>query len=176
MISQSPQKSLEQSPRICLALHNIRSTHNVGSIFRTADAVGVSKIYLCGYTPVPTDRFGRLRKDIAKVSLGAEKTVEWESVKDIKKLIEDFKKKNFKIYAVEQSENSIDYRDIEIASNCLFIFGNEVGGIEKEILEKCDKILEIPMMGKKESLNVAVAVGVALFGRRGYDKHGKRSG
>jgi tRNA G18 (ribose-2'-O)-methylase SpoU len=158
MIPQEREKR-----EICLALHNIRSTHNVGAIFRTADAAGVSKIYLCGITPAPIDRFGRARSDIAKAALGAEMTVKWESVKDIKKLIAKLKKAKWKIIAVEQSENSINYKKIKTSSKTLFIFGAEVEGIEKEILNMCDQIAEIPMKGRKESLNVSVAAGVILY-------------
>jgi 23S rRNA (guanosine2251-2'-O)-methyltransferase len=154
---------ISQRKELCLALHNIRSIYNVGAIFRTADAVGVSKIYLCGYTPAPIDRFGRARKDVAKAALGAEKTVAWESVLEIKDLISKLKKEKFEVLALEQSENSINYKKAKIKTKNLLILGEEVQGIEKEILKKCDQILEIPMKGKKESLNVSVAAGVALF-------------
>jgi 23S rRNA (guanosine2251-2'-O)-methyltransferase len=155
---------IPQPSHIYLALHNIRSVHNVGAIFRTADAVGVVKIYLCGYTPAPIDRFGRARQDVVKASLGAEKIVEWESVVDVKELILKLKKEKFTILALEQGDNSIDYRKTKLGKNNLLIVGNEVLGIEKEILDLCDSIIEIPMKGKKESLNVSVATGVALFG------------
>lgn len=154
---------IPQQPRVCLALHDIRSCHNVGSIFRTADAAGVSKIYICGVTPAPIDRFGRARKDVAKVSLGAEKSVEWEYVKDIGELMEIMKKDGYQICALEQSEKSVDYRKVKAGEKTLLMLGTEVTGISKEILEKCDMIIEIPMKGKKESLNVAVATGIALF-------------
>ncbi len=150
-------------PQIHLLLHNIRSTHNVGSIFRTADAAGVSKIYISGYTPAPTDRFGRARPDIAKVSLGAEKDVKWESVEDVKELIKKLKKEKFEIVALEQNERSVDYRKIKFSKNILIILGNEVGGVENEVLDLCDQIAEIPMLGKKESLNVSVAAGIVLY-------------
>ena len=90
-------------------LHNIRSLHNVGSIFRTADAVGIKKIYLCGITPAPVDKFGRLRQQLTKVSLGAEHYVEWEKVKAVSKLIDKLKKQKYKIFAIEQSKKSIPY-------------------------------------------------------------------
>lgn len=147
-----------------IILENIRSVVNVGAIFRTADAVGISKIYLTGYTPTPLDRFGRVRNDISKSALGAEKMVSWEYFKEAESLIEKLKKDGFEIVAIEQSENSIDYKKFKIKINTAFIFGNEVGGVSKSILKKCDKILEIPMKGKKESLNVSVTVGVVLFG------------
>lgn len=153
----------QKHPEIYLLLHNIRSTHNVGAIFRTADAVGVKKIYISGYTPAPIDRFGRARSDISKASLGAEKTVEWESVEDVKDLIKKLKKEKVKIIALEQDKNSIDYKDIKKFHKILVIAGNEVGGIEQEILNLCDDIVEIPMYGSKESLNVSVATGVLLY-------------
>ena len=146
-----------------LLLHNIRSAYNVGAIFRTADAVGVSKIYLSGYTPAPVDRFGRQRKDISKVSLGAEKVVDWECVKDVHDLIKRMKKDKVKIIGLEQYERSIDYRKAKITGRNLIIIGNEVDGMEKGILDLCDEIVEIPMKGKKESLNVSVAVGIFLY-------------
>ncbi len=154
---------ISQRGEICLALHNIRSVYNVGAIFRTADAVGVSKIYLCGYTPAPIDRFGRARKDVAKAALGAEKTIAWESVEDISDLISQLKKEKYKILALEQDEKSIDYKEAKLSNKNVLILGEEVNGIEKDILKKCDEILEIPMKGEKESLNVSVAAGVMLF-------------
>jgi len=148
---------------IFLILHNIRSTHNVGSIFRTADAAGGSKIYLTGYTPTTLDRFGRPRKDIAKVALGAEKTIPWEHVPNIKTLLKKLKEEKIEIVALEQAENSIDYKIFKPKNSFALILGNEVGGIEKSILKLCDKVIEIPMSGKKESLNVSVSAGIALF-------------
>ena len=146
-----------------LILHNIRSVQNVGAIFRTADAVGISKIYLTGYTPTPKDRFGRVRKDIAKTALGAEKIVEWEYVKSVSSLIKKLKKYKFKMIAVEQAKNAVDYKKLEIKFPVAFIFGNEVKGLSKSILGKSDKVVQIKMLGKKESLNVSVTVGVLLF-------------
>jgi len=144
-------------------LHNIRSVYNVGAIFRTADASGVLKIYLSGYTPTPIDRFGRARKDIAKAALGAQKSVEWEYFKNISTVIKKLKKEGFEIAAVEQSENSVDYKKFKPKQKIAFLFGNEVLGVSKQLLEKCDKIIEIPMRGKKESLNISVSAGVVLF-------------
>lgn len=148
---------------VFVLLHNIRSTHNVGSIFRTSDSLGVTKIYLSGYTPTPVDKFGRLRKDIAKVALGAEKDIEWEYVKDSEKIIKKLKKLKYQIIGLEQARNSIDYKKVKVKYPILFIVGNEVGGIENRVLSLCNVVAEIPMRGKKESLNVSVAFGVALF-------------
>jgi tRNA G18 (ribose-2'-O)-methylase SpoU len=149
-----------------LILHNIRSVSNVGAIFRTADAAGINKIYLTGYTPTPLDRFGRKRGDIHKSALGAEEFVPWEQKKSIFPLLTKLKKENFQIIAIEQDKKSIDYKTLRLRSGQAhaFIVGAEVTGIPKNILEKCDIIAEIPMRGKKESLNVSVATGIALFG------------
>lgn len=150
---------------IRLILDNIRSVHNVGSIFRTADAAGVSKIYLVGTTPAPIDRFGRKRRDLTKVSLGAEESVAWEHVENAAALIKFLKKEGFVVVALEQDGRSVDYRDFSSkkGSSIALIVGNEVGGVSKELLGLADAIMEIPMVGKKESLNVSVATGVALF-------------
>jgi tRNA G18 (ribose-2'-O)-methylase SpoU len=149
--------------QIYLLLHDIRSTHNVGAILRTADAVGVSKVFISGHTPAPIDRFGRARQDIVKASLGAEKIVAWESIDSPKVLIKKLKKENFQIVGLEQDKRSIDYKKITKKENMLIILGNEVDGIEKGILGLCDEIVEIPMFGKKESLNVSVATGIILY-------------
>ena len=172
-----------------IILDNIRSLYNVGSIFRTADAAGVEKIYLCGITPEPVDRFGKLRPQLAKVSLGAEKTVAWEYCKSASRLINKLKKESYKIpkprnagpgwqwqgrltiFAVEQDKKSIPYYKMKPfdkaqgknKNELVLIFGNEVKGLSKSILKEADKILEIPMRGKKESLNVSVAFGIVVF-------------
>lgn len=148
-----------------LILHNIRSVHNVGSIFRTADAAGVSKIILSGYTPLPTDRFGLPRKDFAKVSLGAEKTIPWVQTKTLAAAISFVKKENYFVAAVEQAKNSTSLFDFKPPKNkpLALVLGNEVRGISKQSLSLCDEIIEIPMRGKKESLNVSVAAGIAMF-------------
>jgi 23S rRNA (guanosine2251-2'-O)-methyltransferase len=146
-----------------LILPDIRSVENVGAMFRTADALGINKIYLCGYTPTPLDRFGKKRGDLAKSALGAEEFVTWEQKKAVLSLIKKLKKEGFKIIAIEQDKKSIDYKTVKLAPKNAFIVGTEVTGIPKNILDKCDIIAEIPMRGKKESLNVSVALGVALF-------------
>jgi len=148
---------------IVLVLDNIRSVHNVGAIFRTADAVGISKIYLCGTTPTPIDRFGRKRSDLHKSALGAEEYLEWEYVESTLDLVKKLKEDGLKIIALEQDESSIDYKEVKVSENTAIILGTEVTGLDKEILDLCDIIAEIPMEGKKESLNVSVATGVFLF-------------
>ncbi len=147
---------------IQLILHDIRSAQNVGSIFRTADACGVSKIYLTGYTPAPLDRFNRPVKEIAKTALGAEKNILWEKV-TIGKCLEKLKSDGFYIIALEQNKKSVDYKKIKPKSKTAILVGNEVLGISEAVLKRVDIIGEIPMKGKKESLNVSVALGVALF-------------
>ena len=146
-----------------IILHNIRSVYNVGSAFRTADALGVEKIFLTGYTPTPLDRFGQPRKDLAKVALGAEKTLVWEYVKSPATLIERLKREGVQCIAVEQSPQSVDYKKAKVQYPVAFLFGNEVSGVSKSLLSRMDVIAEIPMSGKKESLNVSVSLGVALF-------------
>ena len=147
-----------------LILNDIRSVENVGAMFRTADAVGIDKIYLTGYTPTPLDRFGRKRRDLAKSALGAEEYVAWEQVENITTLLTKLKREKYKIIAIEQDEKSVDYKKVKLGGRNAFIVGTEVTGIPQNILKKCDIIAEIPMRGKKESLNVSVAFGVAIFG------------
>lgn len=155
---------MKKQKEIFLILENIRSSENVGSIFRTADATRVSKIYLTGYTPTPLDRFKRKNKKIAKTALGAEEIVSWEKWGDTNKLLKELRKNNTNVIAVEQNERSISYREMNREFPLAFIFGNEVRGVEKETLAQSDEIIEIPMAGEKESLNVSVAVGVVLYG------------
>lgn len=154
---------MRQISKKILVLVDIRSTHNVGSIFRTADAAGISKIYLAGYTPAPIDRFGRKRADIAKSALGAEENIEWESVKNSFDLIKKLKEDDFQIISLEQADDSIDYKKIDAKEKVVIVLGSEVDGVSKEILDLSDVIAEIPMGGEKESLNVSVATGVFLF-------------
>ncbi len=148
-----------------LILHNIRSVHNVGSMFRTADAAGIQKIFLSGYSPAPLDRFKLPRKDFAKVSLGAEKSVPWEYATKLSTVLAAIKRDGYTVAALEQDAASIPLFDWEPkdTGKVALLLGNEVRGISKQILSQCDLILEIPMRGKKESLNVSVAAGIAMF-------------
>ena len=146
-----------------LIIHDVRSVTNVGAMFRTADTAGINKIYLTGYTPTPLDRFGRVRKDMTKSALGAEKFVPWEYKKSLPTLLRNLKRRKYLIIGIEQAKNSIDYKKVKLQDKNAFIVGSEVPGIHKNILKKCDIIAEIPMRGKKESLNVSVACGIALF-------------
>lgn len=148
-----------------LILHDIRSVINVGALFRTADAVGIKTIILSGVTPGPTDRFGRKRADFAKAALGAEDFVAWKEVKNIVTFIKSLKRDGFLVCAIEQSKKSIDYKDFKVkrGQKIAIIPGNEVAGVPKNILALADVILELPMNGKKESLNVTVATGIVLY-------------
>ncbi|PIR96528.1 MAG: RNA methyltransferase [Candidatus Doudnabacteria bacterium CG10_big_fil_rev_8_21_14_0_10_42_18] len=147
--------------------HNIRSLHNVGSIFRTADAFGIEKIFLTGYTPTPKLEKHRLK--INKVALGAEKFVEWEYQKSAARLIKKLQKKKTAILALENNASSaIDIssgqaRTIFKNDRVALVLGEERKGINKKLLALCDMIVEIPMKGEKESLNVSVAFGVAAY-------------
>lgn len=163
-----------------IILHNIRSIYNVASIFRTADAVGVEKIFLCGITPTPIDEMGRFRKDFLKVSLGREKTLAWEKKKSTVHLIQNLKKAGYIIFSVEQDTQSIPYYKIKIKNKNLFkkvvlILGHERKGLSRNILSLSKKILEVPMeskseitkypikRNKKESLNVAIVFAIVAF-------------
>ncbi len=141
-----------------IVLDNIRSLHNVGAIFRTADGAGWDKIYLTGYTGCPPDR------RIEKVSLGAEEFLSWEQADSAIELCKKLKKDGFKIVALEQSEKSENIFDThDFGENIALILGNEVEGVSQELLDICDQHVEIPMYGQKKSLNVSVAAGIALF-------------
>lgn len=143
-----------------LILPNIRSCHNVGAMFRTADACGVTKLFLVGYTATPP------KVQIDKVSLGAEKWMPWEHRNDLKRLVMSLKKKGVKILGLEKTKNSKQLSVISdqvINKNVALVVGNEVDGISEEILELCDEVVHIPMYGKKESLNVSIAAGIAMY-------------
>lgn len=145
-------------------LHNIRSLHNVGSIFRTADGAGFLKIYLSGITPKPVDEFSRARQQFTKVSLGAEKYILWEKVKSTTTLIDNLKHDGYKIFALEQSKIATPYyKQKNFPEKSCLVVGNEVKGLPLSVLQKSDKILEIPMLGVKESLNVSVAFGIVAY-------------
>lgn len=143
---------------VYVILNSIRSNYNVGSIFRTSDGAMIEKLYLCGYTPYPPKR------EILKTALGSTESVSWEYVKDPKEIITKLKKKNVKIVSLELTDSSKQY--YKINSNdfpiCLLI-GNEITGVSQELIDLCDYSIEIPQYGIKQSLNVAVAYGIAIF-------------
>ena len=139
-------------------LDNIRSLHNVGSIFRTADGAGINKVICCGYTGTPPDR------RIEKVSLGAEDFIEWEKCDSTVECCKKLKLEGFEIIALEQTDKSEDLFKAQFDSqNLAMVLGNEVDGISPEVLELCDHHVEIPMYGKKSSLNVSVAAGILFY-------------
>ena len=149
-----------------LWLHNIRSVYNVGSMFRTADAVGIDHIYVSGYTPLPIDRFGRPRSDMHKVAIGAEKTVSWSALKNPEQDIQDMKTAGVYIVGVEQDDralNIFEYTKPQSTPEIIIAMGEETLGMEPWQIILCDDMVEIPMHGEKESLNVSVACGIALY-------------
>lgn len=159
--------------KVHILLPDIRSAYNVGSVFRSADCFGIDKIYLSGTTPTPVDRFGRsasgAQKEISKTALGAEKYISWEYVSDIVKFFKKIKKENFTVVCIEQDKKSIDLENFlkikqqQKIENILIVFGNEVEGVDKNILKKGDYIVEVSMKGKKESLNVSVCAGLIMY-------------
>ena len=146
-------------------LDNLRSVHNVGSIFRTCNACGIEKIYLCGTTPTPLDKKGIKRKDFAKVALGAEDIVAWEYVESPLDCVKKLKDENHYVISLEQDKSSADYKEVNIKGkeNVAFVIGSEVDGVTHDIIKISDVIAEIPMLGTKESLNVTIAFGVAVY-------------
>lgn len=144
-------------------IHDIRSVHNVGALFRTADAIGISEIIISGFSPTPIDRFGRDRADLAKAALGSEKTIPWRYIENPLEVLHEYHKQGFHIVGVEQDERSIDYKQLAKQDRMVFILGTETTGMTEEFLQVCDTLVEIPMQGMKESLNVSVAAGIVLY-------------
>lgn len=150
-------KQAEKNP-IMVVLDNIRSMHNVGSVFRTADAFLAEGICLCGYTPQPPHR------DIHKTALGATETVDWIHFPSTMDAVQQLKKRGYLIFAVEQVEGSISLEKFQEPDNKIaVVFGNEVTGVDAGILKLCDGCIEIPQMGMKHSLNISVAAGIVLW-------------
>ena len=143
--------------KFVVVLPNIRSGHNVGAIFRTADGAGVNKLYLTGYTPCPP------HTQIDKVSLGAEKWMPWEYHKQTGRLLKQLKKMGYNIVALEQTKSSKNIFKWKPRFPIALVFGNEKTGVPKNLLKYCDEAVEIPMSGKKNSLNVSVAAGIAIY-------------
>lgn len=151
------------SLHLAVILDNVRSVHNVGSIFRTADGAGFEKVYCCGITPGPLDRFKKVRTDFAKVALGAEASVAWEAGESTATVVKRLHLEGWKIFAMEQAKNSVPYFSAPIDEKIALVLGAEVEGVSREVLALADAILEIPMGGKKESLNVSVAFGIVAY-------------
>lgn len=156
------RKSVEEfreSPKIPViaVLENVRSAYNVGSVFRTADAFLIEAIYLTGYTARPP------HKEIKKTALGAEDTVSWKHFPSAREAVQLLKEDGYKVFAVEQVENSISLEKFDADDKVAVIFGNEVSGVEQTTIALCDGTIEIPQLGMKHSLNIATAAGVVLW-------------
>ena len=151
-------KEAAKTPLI-LVLDDIRSLHNIGSVFRTADAFLVEKIYLCGITAVPPN------KEIHKTALGATETVAWEYAKDVLEVVDRLHQEQVVVYSIEQTENSIMLNDFKIDATKKYalIFGNEVKGVAQEAINKSDGVIEIPQLGTKHSLNISVSAGIVVW-------------
>lgn len=144
------------SRSIRLLAHNIRSLWNVGAFFRTCDALGVEHVYLTGYTGHPP------RKEITKTAIGAEQWIPWEHSRDPLPIVEQLKKDGWQLVALELHKDAVDLAEFVPASKVCLIAGHELTGVPEELLALCDAVVQIPMLGKKESMNVAVATGIAL--------------
>ena len=162
--SELERKSVEdfkqaQKTPIIIVLDDIRSLHNIGSVFRTADAFLIEKIYLCGITATPPN------KEIHKTALGATDTVAWEYEKSCLDVVKKLNQENIKTYAIEQVENSIMLNDFSIESNEKYalVFGNEVFGVNQEVINSCQGVIEIPQLGTKHSLNISVSAGIVVW-------------
>lgn len=162
--SELERKSVEdfkqaQKTPIIIVLDDIRSLHNIGSVFRTADAFLIEKMYLCGITATPPN------KEIHKTALGATDTVSWEYEKSCLDVVKKLNQENIKTYAIEQVENSIMLNDFTIESNEKYalVFGNEVFGVNQEVINSCQGVIEIPQLGTKHSLNISVSAGIVVW-------------
>ena len=151
-------KQVEKTP-ICIVLDNVRSLNNIGSVFRTADAFLIEKIYLCGITATPP------HKDIHKTALGATDSVAWEHRESTLELLEELREEGYTSLAVEQAENAVMLNDFKVEENKKYalIFGNEVKGVSQEVVSASDLVLEIPQYGTKHSLNISVSVGIVVW-------------
>jgi tRNA G18 (ribose-2'-O)-methylase SpoU len=151
-------KTSKKTPLI-LILDNIRSLNNIGSVFRTADAFLIKKIYLCGITATPP------HKDIQKTALGATQTVDWSYAESTLEVIRKLKENNVQIMSIEQAENSVSLNEFKPEKDTAyaFVFGNEVKGVQQEVVDASDAVLEIPQLGTKHSLNISVTAGVCVW-------------
>lgn len=151
-------KEAQKTP-LTIILDDIRSLHNIGSVFRTSDAFLVEKIYLCGITAIPPN------KEMHKTALGATETVSWEYAVNVLEVIQKLKSEKVSVFAVEQTENAIMLNDFEVVANQKYalIFGNEVKGVQQEAIDSCDGVIEIPQLGSKHSLNIAVSAGILIW-------------
>lgn|SRR5680860_597220 len=157
-ISVNQYKQTAKTPLVVI-LDNIRSCNNIGSVFRTSDALLIEKIYLCGITATPPN------KDIHKTALDAEKSVEWEYFENTEDAVTKLKNEGYRVYAIEQVENSILLPDFKPAKNekVAIVFGNEVKGVKQSVVNICDGTIEIPQFGTKHSFNISVSAGIVLW-------------
>ncbi len=157
-ISKEEFVAAKKTP-IIIILDDIRSLHNIGSVFRSSDAFLVEKIYLCGITAVPPN------KEIHKTALGATETVAWEHAENVLDVIEKLKQESVAVYAIEQTENSTMLNDFqpEAAKKYALIFGNEVKGVNQKAINMSDGVIEIPQLGSKHSLNISVSAGIVIW-------------
>lgn len=148
-----------EKTQLIIILDDIRSLHNIGSVFRTSDAFLIEKIFLCGITATPPN------KEIHKTALGATDTVIWEYAKNVLDVIDELKHNKVDVWAVEQVERSIMLQDFQVEKNKKYalVFGNEVKGVSQEAIEKCDGVIEIPQLGTKHSLNISVSAGIVIW-------------
>lgn len=157
---QHENNGLQHVNKLCIVLDNIRSTFNVGAIFRSADGVGIKKIHLCGITPSPTN------PKVHKTSLGSEFTVNYENHPNSVSLIKSMKENGYIIWALEKtsiSQSIFNYKISEFSKPTILVVGNEITGVDPDVLKLCDAHLHIPMVGIKNSLNVAIAFGIAVY-------------
>ncbi len=156
-LSVSEFKDAQKQP-VIIVLDNVRSLNNVGSAFRTADAFLIEEIILCGVTGTPPN------KEIEKTALGATSTVKWTYFKTTLEAIDQLNKKSYSCYAVEQATKSIALNDFKNTSEKLaLVFGNEVYGVEQDVIDACKGVIEIPQLGTKHSLNISVSIGIVLW-------------
>lgn len=157
--------------KVVLVVYNVRSALNVGSMLRTADGLGVAEVHLCGYTPYPTSHgdtrlphlAAKTSRQIHKTALGAEDSVIWHYEPDVQKTFDELKAQGYELVALEQTDEAIDLRKLNPNGQIAVIVGSEVGGLPQTVLGICDRQVYIPMSGKKESFNVAVAAGIAMY-------------
>ena len=157
-ISTEELKQAAKLP-VVIILDNIRSQNNVGSVFRTSDAFRIEKIYLCGITSTPENR------EVHKTALGAEDAVDWEYVKETRDVVEKLKTEGYRIFSIEQAENTTSLEDltIEMSGKYALVFGNEVKGVQQDIIDRSHACVEIPQFGTKHSFNISVTVGIVLW-------------
>ncbi|HET7827347.1 MAG TPA: TrmH family RNA methyltransferase [Candidatus Saccharimonadales bacterium] len=156
---------------LILVVHNVRSAHNVGSLFRTAAGLGLNEVVLTGYTPYPASKTdqrlphiaAKAANQISKTALGTEQMIKWRQADDITKLLDELRQAGYQLAALEQASESVQLGKFKPPAKLALLVGNEVEGLDNETLKRCEVILEIPMRGRKESFNVAVAAGMALY-------------